>query len=148
MILNSSSFASGQEIPSKYTCEGDNANPNLTWENVPTEAKSLLLVMDDPDAEGGIFTHWLVWNIDPKITEIKENFSPGSAVIGKNDFGSAKYEGPCPPFGKHRYFFKIYALDKLLDLADGSTISEVKNVVQKHLLDSGELEGYYVKKLK
>lgn len=66
----------------------------------------------------------------------------------KNDFGSAKYEGPCPPFGKHRYFFKIYALDKLLDLADGSTISEVKNAVQKHLLDSGELEGYYVKKLK
>ena len=80
--------------------------------------------------------------------EIKENLSIGSGVIGKNDFGSTKYEGPCPPFGKHRYFFKIYALDRPLDLEEGATISEVESAVQKHLLDSGELEGYYVKKLK
>ena len=146
--VSSTAFQNDQEIPTKYTCEGENINPDLILGNIPPEAKSLLLIMNNQDVEKGVFTHWIVWNINPKTTEIKENFSSITSITGKNDFGSGKYEGPCPPYGKHTYFFKVYALDKNLELENTSGIKEVIQAAQKHVMDSGEISGFYVTKLK
>lgn len=120
MKITTTAFQEGENIPSKFTCDGADANPPLRFEGVPVEAKSLALIVDDADAPGGLFTHWLVWNIDPKTTTVEENSAPANGVQGKNDFGKSGYGGPCPPSGTHRYFFKIFALDRQLDLAAGS----------------------------
>lgn len=106
IIINVSSpaFDMGQEIPKKYTCDGENINPPLTFENFPDKTVSLALIMDDPDAPNRTFNHWVVWNIRPDIGEIKENFIPG--IVGKNSYGDFNYSGPCPPSGTHRYFLR------------------------------------------
>src|SRR6266550_8444606 len=111
MKISSSAFQEGGNIPSKFTCDGADANPPLRVEGAPAEAKSLALIADDPDAPVGLFTHWLVWNIDPKTTEIAENSPPNGAVQGTNDYPNLGYGGPQPPSGTHRYYFKIFALD-------------------------------------
>src|SRR5216684_6349157 len=120
MKISSPAFQEGGTIPEKFSKNGQNVNPELRIEGAPAEAKSLALIVDDPDAPGGLFTHWLVWNIDPKTTAVEENGAPSNSVQGKNDFGKSGYGGPCPPSGTHRYFFKIFALDRQLDLAAGS----------------------------
>src|SRR4051812_30795928 len=112
--ITSNGFASGGSIPNKYTCDGQNIHPPLHIRDVPKAAKSLAMIVDDPDAPGQIWVHWILWNIDPKTSEIAENSVPGSAIQGTNDFGEPKYGGPCPPSGTHRYFFKVYALDTSL----------------------------------
>jgi Raf kinase inhibitor-like YbhB/YbcL family protein len=112
---------------------------------VPPNAKSLVLIVDDPDAPMGTFTHWLLWNIDPKIKEIKENSVPADAIIGTNDFGKTAYGGPCPPSGVHRYYFKVYALNTVLDLPAGANRSQLEKAIEGYILDYGELMGKFSK---
>lgn len=156
MLLTSPSFNNQEPIPGKFTCDGGDFNPELLVQNVPAEAKSLALVVDDPDATGGTtFTHWIVWNIDPKTTIIKEESVPPGlpsvasakegAVEGKNDFPKIGYGGPCPPRGSkpHRYFFKLYALSSMLNLKEGANKAELEAEIQKYLLEKTELIGLY-----
>lgn len=141
--ITSPVFLEGGLISQKYTCKGENISPPLIIENVPTEAKSLVLIVDDPDAPMGTFTHWLVWNIDPKLKKIEENSTPAGAVVGENDFGQIGYGGPCPPNGIHRYYFKIFALDKVLDLPSGSTRNQLELVIKDHILEQTEIMGRF-----
>ncbi len=146
MILTSPSFNNNELIPQKFTCEGGDVNPELRIENVPEGAKSLALIMDDPDATGGrTFTHWLIWNIDPKTALIKEGSRPLESVGGKNDFPRIGYGGPCPPRGSkpHRYFFKLYALSKVLDLKEGASKGALESEIKKYLIAQTELVGLF-----
>jgi Raf kinase inhibitor-like YbhB/YbcL family protein len=146
MKITSSAFQEGGNIPSKFTCDGADANPALRFEGAPAAAKSLALIVDDPDAPVGLFTHWLVWNINSKTTEIAENSAPGGAVQGTNDFPKKGYGGPCPPSGTHRYYFKIFALDQALDLKPGAKRAEVDAAMHGHVIAQGELMGRYSRK--
>ena len=143
MKITSSAFQEGGTIPDKFSKSGQNVNPPLRMEGAPAEAKSLLLIMDDPDAPVGLFTHWLVWNIDPKTTEIAENSVPKGAVQGTNDYPNPGYGGPQPPSGTHRYYFKIFALDQILDLKSGAKRAEVDAAMRGHVIAQGELMGRY-----
>jgi Raf kinase inhibitor-like YbhB/YbcL family protein len=143
MKIKTTAFQEGGNIPSKFTCDGADANPPLRFEGVPAEAKSLALIIDDSDAPGGLFTHWLVWNIDPKTTTVEENSAPSSGVQGKNDFGKSGYGGPCPPSGTHRYIFKVFALDRQLGLAAASKRAQLDAQMRGHILAQGELMGRY-----
>lgn len=146
MILKSSAFKDGEKIPAKYTCEGDNVNPFLEIRNAPEGAQSLVLLVDDPDATaGGVWDHWVVWNIHPKTQYIEEDTVPVGAVEGKNSFGSRRYGGPCPPPGNppHRYRFKIYALDTLLSLSNDAGRAAVEAALIGHILDKAELVGLF-----
>src|SRR5438034_2460645 len=120
MKVTSSAFQEGANIPSKFSCDGANTSPPLQISDVPSEAKSLDLIVDDPDAPSGLFTHWIVWNIEPATGQIAENSSPTGGSQGTNDFGKSGYGGPCPPLGTHRYFFKLVALDEKLSLKAGA----------------------------
>lgn len=144
MKITSPNFEQNTVIPKKFTCEGGNGNPELTIEGVPENTKSLALIMDDPDAPNGTFIHWLLWNIDPKPSPIKEGAPPEKALEGKNSNGKIGYIGPCPPPGKpHRYFFKLYALDAVLDVPAGSSKDALEAEINKHLLAKTELIGMY-----
>ena len=145
MKITSSSFQEGGDIPSKFSCDGQNINPALRIEGTPSNAKSLLLIMDDPDAPVGLFTHWLLWNIDPKTTDIAEKSVPKGAVQGTNDYPTLGYGGPQPPSGTHRYYFKIFALDQMLDLKAGVKRAEVDAAMRGHVIAQGELMGRYSK---
>jgi Raf kinase inhibitor-like YbhB/YbcL family protein len=146
MKISSSAFENNSPIPPKYTCDGQDINPPLEIKDIPEGTNSLVLIVDDPDAPKGTFLHWLVWNIPPETTLIEESHLPEGAVQGKNDFGKENYGGPCPPFGTHRYFFKVYALDKVLDLPEGSSLKEVEEVMKGHILDQAQLIGLYQRK--
>ena len=122
--VSSSAFENNTHIPRKYTCDGADINPPLKIENVPPGARSLALIVDDPDAPGGVWVHWVAWNIDPSIAEIKENSLPKGSIQGQNDFRRQGYGGPCPP-ATHRYFFKLYALDAGLRLAPPASKAEL-----------------------
>lgn len=143
MKITSKAFANNGFIPQKYTCDGQDINPPLTIKEVPANTKSLVLMVDDPDAPMGVWTHWLVWNIDPKTTEIKEGTVPQGAVLGKNDFGKPDYGGPCPPRGTHRYFFKVFALDVVLNLPSGASRSQLEKAMENHIVGQGQLMGKY-----
>lgn len=136
-------FQPSGDIPAKFTCNGANLNPELKINGVPNEAKALVLIVDDPDAPRGLFTHWIVWNIDPKTTDIGENSEPAAGVQGTNDFGRRNYGGPCPPSGTHRYFFKIFALDTKLDLKPSARRAELDAAMRGHTLAQGELMARY-----
>ena len=142
LSVASPAFEDNSPIPPKYTCQGENINPPISIEHIPADTKSLVLIVDDPDAPGGNFDHWIVWNILPTET-ILENTIPGTE--GKNDYGINHYKGPCPPSGTHRYFFKVYALDTMLDLKSGNDKKTVEKAMQQHILASGELIGLYKK---
>ncbi len=139
--IKSPAFEHGKLIPKKYTCDGQDINPPLTIEGAPKEAKTLVLVMDDPDAPSGTFDHWIVWNIPASTSKIGENTVPG--IEGMNGARQMGYFGPCPPSGTHRYFFKIYALDTELSLGVGSKKKDVEKAIQDHVLAKGELMGLY-----
>lgn len=141
-----SAFQAGGDIPAKFTCNGANVNPALKINGVPNEAKSIVLIVDDPDAPRGLFTHWILWNIDPKTTDIGENSVPAGGVQGTNDFGKRNYGGPCPPSGTHRYFFKIFALDMKLDLKPGARRPDLDAAMKSHILAQGELMARYAHK--
>jgi Raf kinase inhibitor-like YbhB/YbcL family protein len=140
LLVKSPAFESNQLIPAKYTCDGDNVNPPLTIDGVPEGTKSLVLIVDDPDATTGTFDHWVVWNIPP-TSKIEENTVPGAE--GLSSYRKHAYGGPCPPYGTHRYFFKVYALDTKLGLSANSAKEDVEKAVESHVLAEGELVGLY-----
>ncbi|MFC1691755.1 YbhB/YbcL family Raf kinase inhibitor-like protein [Nanoarchaeota archaeon] len=144
--ITSSAFDYNTNIPSKYTCDGEDINPPLTIDNIPENTQSLVLIVDDPDAPIGIWHHWVVFDItsvNSIIETIPENSVPGKQ--GKNSRNTNDYHGPCPPSGTHRYFFKIYALDIKLNLQEGSAKQEVEQAMQGHILEQAELIGLYNK---
>ena len=145
MKIISSAFQQGGNIPSKFSCDGANTSPPLQISDVPPEAKSLVLIVDDPDAPSGLFTHWAVWNISPQSSTIPEGSTP-KGVQGTNDFGKSGYGGPCPPSGAHRYYFKIFALDRELDLPSGAKRSQLDAAMKGHVVAQGELMGRYARK--
>lgn len=140
--LISTVFSHNGHIPPLYTCEGKNINPPLKVENVPEGTKTLAIIVEDPDAPGGTFDHWVVWNISPN-----EAIAEGSNVgtNGMNSFGKTGYGGPCPPSGEHRYFFRVFALDSELDLSAGAGKKELLDAMKGHVLASAELMGFYQK---
>lgn len=150
MKLTSTAFSEKGIIPSLYTCEGKNINPPLEISGVPANAKSLVLIMDDPDVPktlraDGMYDHWVVFNIPPATRKIAENSTP-HGVLGQNTGGKNQWIGPCPPDREHRYFFKLYALDKLLDLPAGSTKKQVEQAMKGHILAECQLMGRYEQK--
>jgi Raf kinase inhibitor-like YbhB/YbcL family protein len=143
LTVTSTAFDNNGMIPAVYTCEGKEINPPLALDDVPAGTKSLVLIVEDPDTDHGTFDHWVVWNIKPAKT-IDENSKPGTE--GKNGTGKNGYKGPCPPTGKHRYFFKVYALDAMLDLKTNAGKMEVEQAMQGHIVARGQLIGLYEKK--
>jgi Raf kinase inhibitor-like YbhB/YbcL family protein len=141
LSVKSPVFEANKQIPRKYSCDGDDINPPITIEGVPKEAKTLALIVDDPDAPMGTFDHWIVWNIPLSNSKIGENSVPG--IEGLNGAWQRGYMGPCPPSGTHRYFFKVYALDAELKLGTGSKKKDVEKAMQRHILAKGELIGLY-----
>lgn len=144
--LKSTSFSNGAEIPKKYGYKFDNINPHLSINGIPPETKSLVLIMDDPDAKaavGKLWVHWVIFNIEPNTKEIPESYSLLNSIDGKNDFGELGYGGPAPPDKKHTYIFKLYALDTKLNLQKGSTKTEVENTMKGHILDETTLKGTF-----
>ena len=138
--ISSEAFRDNELIPAKYTCDGNNVNPALTIEHVPESVKSLTIIVDDPDAPAGTWVHWIMWNI-PVTHRLKENEAHG--IQGLNDFKQNKYGGPCPPSGIHRYFFKVYALDTVLDLPANSNKAKLEKAMSDHIIAFGELIGLY-----
>ncbi|MBI5732944.1 YbhB/YbcL family Raf kinase inhibitor-like protein [Candidatus Jorgensenbacteria bacterium] len=145
LILKSSAFKQNEIIPRKYTCDGDDVSPLLEIRNVPEGTKSLTIIIDDPDAPGGNWDHWLLWNINPRTQYISEDTVPGDSVQGVTSFEHRKYSGPCPPRGDrpHRYQFKLYALDVILNLPEGATKPELEKAMAGHILDQTLLVGLY-----
>lgn len=147
MRLTSPVFEDGGDMPSQYTCDGDNISPPLTISGVPESTISLALVMDDPDAikpAGKVWDHWIVFNIPPDTTEIPEREEP-EGMQGKTSFGKMGYGGPCPPDGRHNYIFKLYALDAELGLKEGATKKELEKAMQGHIIEQVKLTGSYVR---
>ena len=145
MKITSSAFQDGANIPSKFTCDGADISPPLQIADIPSQAKSLALIVDDPDAPSGLFTHWMVWNIPPQTGAVREGSAP-KGVQGTNDFGKSGYGGPCPPSGTHRYYFKIFALDRELDLPFGAKRGQLDAAMKGHIVAQGELMGRYSRK--
>lgn len=151
MKISTSAFEDGGNIPSEFTCDGDDKSPEISITDVPSDAEVLTLIVDDPDAPGGVFDHWLIWNLPSDITKIPEDIpndgtvqSLGNAVQGSNGFGDIGYRGPCPPRGPpHRYRFKLYALDSSLDLSPGSSKSEVETEMEGSVVSQDEIVGKY-----
>lgn len=142
MKLHSPAFSDNQFIPSKFTCDGNDTNPELDISNVPSGAKSLVLIMDDSDAPAGIFVHWTVWNIDPNTDKITENIAP-EGTEGLTSADKPGYVGPCPHQGTHHYNFKLYALDTLLNLKPSSKKEDLEKAMGGHILDQASLSGLY-----
>ena len=142
MNLSSPDFKNNGLIPKKFTCEGQDINPALLIQGIPESAQSLALIVDDPDAPMGTWVHWVLYDI-PIISRIEEGSAPGKK--GVNDSGPGDYAGPCPPSGTHRYFFKIYALDKKLNLGEGLSKKELEEAMEGHILEKAELVGLYKK---
>ena len=150
MKIYSTAFKDGNFIPSKYTCEGSNVSPQLHWNNVPKDVKSFAIIMHDPDAPGGDFIHWIIYNIPGSLKELHEDVTPSrniseEVMFGTNDFGRIGYGGPCPPAGKpHHYIIKVYALDAILHhLESGATRQQLLKAMERHILAEGELMGRY-----
>lgn len=154
--VTSSAFQGGA-IPARYTCEGQDASPPLAWSGVPSNAKTIAMIVDDPDAPDPakpqrVYVHWVVYNIPASTTSLAENASktgmPEGAVQGKNDWGKPEYGGPCPPIGRHRYFFNVYALDTELAGLGSATKADLERAMKGHIVDTGGLMGTYQKAAK
>ena len=146
MKLTSPAFANGQAIPKTYSCDGDDRNPPLAIAGVPKEAKSLALVMDDPDAPVGVWVHWVLWNIDPETSQIAHGSVPAGAEQGVNSWERTGYGGPCPPSGTHRYYFRLYALKERLELPSSASRRELDRAMAGKVLARCELLGLYGRK--
>lgn len=154
LTIKSTSFTEGGPIPSTYTCEGDDVSPPLTWSGVPEDAYSLVLIVDDPDAPDPdapktTWVHWVLYNISADTTTLPEGVEPQELPVGTlqglNDWQRTGYGGPCPPQGRHRYFFKLYALDTVLTGLDEPTKAEVETAMEGHVVGQAELVGTYEK---
>jgi hypothetical protein len=152
--ITSTAFQQGGPIPAKYTCEGQDVSPPLAWADVPATANSIALIVDDPDAPDPakpqrVYVHWVIYNIPTSATSLPESASksglPKGAVQGKNDWGKPEYGGPCPPIGRHRYFFKLYALDTLLTGLSSASKADLEKAMKGHVVASGELMATYEK---
>ena len=141
--ITSTAFEEGNDIPSKYTCDGEDINPPLSVDDIPAGTKTLAIIVEDPDAPRGTFDHWAAWNIPPERL-IEEGRTSG--VSGKNGADKMGYYGPCPPSGSHRYFFHVFALDTTLDIKEGSGKEALQDAMKNHILSSGTLMGRYKKK--
>jgi Raf kinase inhibitor-like YbhB/YbcL family protein len=154
LTLKSSAFYNGGEIPSRYTCEGEDVSPPLAWTGVPETARSLVLIIDDPDAPDPkapkmIWVHWVLYNISPDVSDLPEDIVPAKLppgiVEGLNDWNRIGYGGPCPPIGRHRYFHKLYALDTVLEGINTPTKAKVEAAMKGHVIAQTELMGTYQK---
>ncbi len=147
MQITSSAFENGQMIPEKYTCDGENVNPPLAFQDIPAQAKSLVLIVEDPDAPSKTWVHWVLFNMSPNIEFIDENSKPGNAQVGLNDAGNNAYDGPCPPSDTHRYYFKLYALtEKLEDMPEFTDREMLVEAMNTLIIEETELIGLYSKK--
>lgn len=146
MKVTSSAFTENGMIPIKYTADDANISPPLHFEEVPSSAKSLALVVEDPDASNGTFHHWVLFDINPRTSDIKENSVPVIATQGRNDFGGVEYGGPKPPSGEHHYFFNAYALDTVLGLSRGTRSEDLAKEMKGHIVDHATLMGRYAHK--
>ena len=145
MQLLSTSFQQGGMIPEIYTCKGTNINPELHWQDVPSKTKSFCLLMDEPDAPIGDWVHWIVFNISATSRALIENAKPAGAMEGVNSWKKNSYGGPCPPSGIHRYFFKLFALDIMLDAKKSYDKNNLLSTIKNHVLDQAELMGKFKK---
>lgn len=148
--LTSDAFANNESIPEVYSCDGKNISPALTWNEPPTGTQSFALIMDDPDAPGGTWVHWVLFNIPASARSLPEAFSPvailpDGSTSGISSFGRMGYGGPCPPSGTHHYFFKLYALDEKLSISVGADKGELEKAMTGHILAQSELVGTYGK---
>ena len=149
LTVSSKSFQSGGEIPKKFTCEGDDVSPQISWSGAPQGTQAFALIADDPDAPAGTWTHWVLYDVPASSTTLNEGTSkseqlPDGSKQGRNDFHKVGYNGPCPPPGKpHRYFFKVYALDRKLDVKAGAARSDVERAMSGHVQAQGEYMGIY-----
>ncbi len=150
--VTSDAFTNGQSIPAKYSCVGKNISPALAWNEPPAGTQSFALIVDDPDAPMGTWVHWVLFNIPISERNLKEdlpitgkNTDPNAIYVGKNSSGNMRYDGPCPPSGTHRYYFKLYALDTTINLLPGATKEQVLNAMKGHVLGQGELMGTFSK---
>ena len=147
--VSSTAFKEVDKIPVKYTCDGQDISPPLVWSEPPQKTQSCALIVDDPDAPGGVFTHWVLYNLPANVHQLGEGIHTqerleNGALQGKNDFGRIGYRGPCPPRGPtHRYRFTIYALDKSLDLKPAASKKQLLNAIKGHILAQGQLIGTY-----
>ena len=147
--ISSSAFSEGGTIAKKFTCDGPDVSPALTWKDAPASAEAFALIMDDPDAPVGTWVHWVLYNLPASTKELPEGVEkteqlPNGALQGRNDFRKIGYGGPCPPAGKpHRYYFKLYALDRKLDLKTGATKAEVEAAMKGHILGQTQIMGRY-----
>ena len=151
MKLHSTAFSPNSLIPFQHTCDGQDISPPISWDSPPAGAKSLVLICDDPDAPRGSFLHWVLYDLPPLAHQLpsgvpKQPKLPTGGVQGKNDFGNLGYGGPCPPSGSHRYVFKLYALDKQLNLQPGATKAQVLKTMEGHIMATAELIGRYARK--
>lgn len=148
MEIKSRAFNDGDNIPSRYTCDGEDIIPPLEILDIPRGTETLALVVDDPDAPNRTWVHWLLWNIhvEGERFSIEENTPPNHTVYGMNDFDKLEYGGPYPPPGTHRYFFKVYALDRELQIPEGATKDELMSAVEQYKIDSAQLMGVYSRK--
>jgi Raf kinase inhibitor-like YbhB/YbcL family protein len=149
--LISTAFEPGGSIPDKYSCDGDDVSPSLAWGDPPAGTQSLALIVEDPDAPGGTFDHWVLFNISPEVRELPEAMQAGTSLAGMatvwgvNSFGRSSYDGPCPPSGTHHYYFRLYALDTTLNLEAGATKEQVLAAMEGHILAQAELMGTYIR---
>ena len=144
--LESEAFDNGEVIPRKYGYKNGNQSPPLKISGVPENTSSLALIMDDPDAMGAVgkvWVHWVLWNIEPSVVELKENSIPSDCLEGETDFGEISYGGPAPPDKEHTYIFKLYALDQKLDVDKGSTKKQIEEAMKNHIIAETRLEGKY-----
>jgi Raf kinase inhibitor-like YbhB/YbcL family protein len=149
--ITSSAFKNNAPIPSQFTCDGQDVSPPIAWQNIPPACKSLCLICDDPDAPGKTWVHWVCYDIPTAVTGIaqgcpKADTISGGGKQGKTDFGSIGYGGPCPPSGSHRYFFKLYALDVMLNLPAGKTSQQIEQAMAGHIIAQAKLIGIYARK--
>lgn len=145
MKISSPAFSENDTIPKKYTSDDSNVSPPLHIDDVPDRAKSLALVVEDPDAPSGTFHHWVLFNMSPRTKDINENSVPVMATQGKNDFGGLEYGGPKPPSGEHHYFFNVYALDTVLSLPRGADSKTLETEMKDHIVDQASLMGRYAR---
>jgi Raf kinase inhibitor-like YbhB/YbcL family protein len=149
LSISSPAFKEGESIPLEYSFDGLDVSPQLDWHFIPKETQSLVLIFDDPDAPNGTFTHWVLFNIPPNINGLSKSIPlipklADGTIQGSNDFGVIGYRGPCPPPGfPHRYSFKLYAVDKQLNLQAGSSKNKVEDAIRGHILSQGQLTGIY-----
>jgi len=146
--VHSAAFSEGEAIPSDFTCDGADMSPPVEWSSVPSGTKSIAILMEDPDAPSGDWTHWLAYDLPPSLTQLPAGVPmskkiPSGGIQGRTDFGKTGYSGPCPPRGIHRYFFRIYALDAMLGLKPEASKQELSQAMQGHILAQGHLTGIY-----